>query len=246
MTNTPEFDPEQHLPMLGAIVVRHVTLGLANEEFKVTKRTEAPREQSRVSACDTVASQEDVVHVGRRKSYRDVAYHAVRTNRIFLEDLTDKTANAKRGRRISIHKSKNDNAARERPRSVANMRDFLTPQSTRHMNVRTRDVVDVTKGITKLDLEGNLAAANDEQKSKEEGRMLPRARSQRDTAFPRADVSSCLQSSSSRRLKTAGKGKEQQMHRKPEEARKKGTGRAVSRLVQMRRQRTDRKKGLVP
>ncbi|PXF45412.1 hypothetical protein BWQ96_04827 [Gracilariopsis chorda] len=73
ISKTPCFDLDTHLQMLGPIVVRHIALTLAEPDQCLNPPSTARSSRSSISRSNSRT---------KRRSYRDIAYHAVRINRI--------------------------------------------------------------------------------------------------------------------------------------------------------------------
>lgn len=247
----PRLDLSEHLPLLGTLVVRHVALSLAEDDLDVDVDEQTPQspvlEKHEKTTMNDRRIEVDILantpplnrrlprDARRRSSYRDVAYYAVRQKRIVPESLpVDKeedestTTTTRPVRRLSIRSMRLPrDAAMRKSRSDANVEVWRAQRE------------DATQGDTKGE-EKVIRRRHSPQFWNEQSEAA---------TFPRADVSTSIQSSSMRALKSENKPhavqrRENKGRGSPWSVQNKGVqGRAapVSKLMQLRKQRLEKR-----
>lgn len=201
IANTPHFD-QAHLQMLGPIAVRHVALMLAQPaavDPAHDQTQKPPSESCSDTGKNTNITQQRKPSVQRR-NFRDFAYHAVRLNKIFPETLG-----------IEPHPNIPNNVVRKLsitstpPQSHSHRTSAPLPHrdsapSRRRPASQPRVHHTPFSSINQPESEQNNPIIPSPKKNSQQWRHqpgLPRSNS----AFPRADVSSTLESASVREFK---------------------------------------------
>ncbi|CAN8077272.1 unnamed protein product [Agarophyton chilense] len=234
IAQTPCFELENHLQMLGSIVVRHVTLCLSDTDPLSSSQ---PRKQSQPSLSRSEMRT-------KRRSYRDIAYHAVRINRIVpqsqplqVESTSSSITNIPR--RLSIQKAASLlDVAKKRPSSTVRPCEH-TPSPTKENN-------NIIFNQTPNPSPPQQPTNNPSIALREE--TLNSCSQSRAHAFPRAGVATFIESASMRNVTTPKS--RQKVVAQPQNLTEytnrfksdSKTAAPISRLVQMRKQRAEKKR----
>lgn len=198
ISRTPDFDSDIHLKMLGAIVVRHVSKSLHLHSNHIKSSSTPSIQPPPVKNLPT----------SRRNSrtYRDLAYHAVRMNRILpqsvpVNNVAAKSATATTVRRLSIHVPKQAST----PQIHASSSPTISPNTlvveskleTSHMQHSHHPSTPLKRSSVELPSRLVLGSSSDSPTVR---RMHTSAfwRSGKEKTFPRADVTSCIATSEQR------------------------------------------------
>lgn len=241
------FEPTCHIPLFGAIVIRHVRLLLEEPDDQCDDSTPCSCSKKKTNSIKSTSST-----IPRRASYRDAAYQAVRLRKIVpaveddqSEKTTDTHETSSFTRRLSIHVPR-------RPRSV-----IVNKNLDKELDIKEKQITSseqlASTFVTRDEYEDDNADEYDDAVSSHiviEKRNVPTLSSSSHlTPFPRATGAATINmpSSSSAKL-DEGDTKENfeviaNSSNRPTSTRNSRTQTIpTSRLAQLRRQRMEKKK----
>ncbi|KAI0567335.1 hypothetical protein FGB62_3g240 [Gracilaria domingensis] len=223
--------------MLGSIVVRHVTLCLSDPGRPCNS---PPRNHSQPSLSRPQVR-------AKRRSYRDLAYHAVRINRIVPQSqplemeptsTSCSSSTTKMPRRLSIQKASSLlDVANKRPSTTIRPRPISNPSTKENDNIAPNQTSNQSTPPPKSSHSVALREETFNSRSQDRAQL-----------FPRADVTTFIESASMRNVNSPTsrhKVVAQPQNLSEYASRFKNDSKTtapISRLVQMRKQRAEKKR----